>query len=300
MGSSARMIQLEPQLQQKNADNQFNQRRKETSSVIHETCEGFDRMLHEQLQEFAMILIKKYHSSFFAEFFDDYCGSFNPEEFLKMEQSNEKSRWQEIDLLLTFNVEWKKYTGLGGIDKEGDYNNSAGSNNNNSGALVQGVWAKGELKEHTNSFGKVLDEDVPNDNHGSPKLELNDAVNQMTGITRGSKGFLELERSSPTEMEKLEEQITPQDAPTKRLQGNNGEAFDEAREEAKTNLLPLVARAWAEEFGGVLDQKFVENGIALDQENLTKGPSIYTDIGAGILPPILERNIGPLDKLVIK
>ena len=30
------------------------------------------------------------------------------------------------------------------------------------------------------------------------------------------------------------------------------------------------------------------NGIALDQENLTEGPSIYTDIRAGILPPILD------------
>ena len=47
MGSSARTIQLEPQLQQKNVDNQFNQRRKKTSSVIHETCKEFGRMLHE-------------------------------------------------------------------------------------------------------------------------------------------------------------------------------------------------------------------------------------------------------------
>ena len=53
---------------------------------------------------------------------------------------------------------------------------------------------KGELKEHLDSFGKeVLDGDVPNHNHGSPKLELNDAVNRM--ITRGNKEFLELERN---------------------------------------------------------------------------------------------------------
>ena len=49
----------------------------------------------------------------------------------------------------------------------------------------------------------------------------------MTGITGGNKEFLELERSFPTKMEKLEEEITPQDAPPERLQGNNGEAFDE-------------------------------------------------------------------------
>ena len=40
-------------------------------------------MLHEQLQEFTMILTKKYHYSFPTEFFDDYRGSFNKEEFLK-------------------------------------------------------------------------------------------------------------------------------------------------------------------------------------------------------------------------
>jgi len=42
------------------------------------------------LQEFAMILTKKYHYSFPVE---DYCGSFNKEEFLKMDQQKEKSRW---------------------------------------------------------------------------------------------------------------------------------------------------------------------------------------------------------------
>ena len=56
----------------------------------------------------------------------------------------------------------------------------------------------------------------------------------------------------------------------------------------EANSLPRVTSAWAEGFGGVLDQKFVGNGIALDQENLIEGSTIYIDIGARILPPILD------------
>ena len=66
-------------------DNLFNQRRKETSSMMHESSKEFSRMIHKQLQEFAMILTKKYHYCFPTEFFDDYRGSFNKEEFLKIE-----------------------------------------------------------------------------------------------------------------------------------------------------------------------------------------------------------------------
>jgi len=47
-------------------------------------------MLHEQLQEFAMILTKKYHYIFLAELFDDYRGNSNQEESLKMGQPKER------------------------------------------------------------------------------------------------------------------------------------------------------------------------------------------------------------------
>ena len=86
--------------------------------MIHGECSEFGRMIHEKLQEFEMILTKKYHYSSPVEFFEDYCGNFNKEEFLKMDQLKEKSRWQEGDSLLTSNVEWKKDTGFGGIDKD--------------------------------------------------------------------------------------------------------------------------------------------------------------------------------------
>jgi len=75
-------------------------------------------MLHEQLQEFTMILTKKYLYSFPVEFFDDYRKNFNKEDFLKMEQSKDKSRRREADLLPISSVEWKKYTGFSKIIKE--------------------------------------------------------------------------------------------------------------------------------------------------------------------------------------
>ena len=123
-GSSARRRPLEPQLQQKNAslsvgiepqwqpkkaalsigsngdkeqcsqknqtwgkkfENESSRRDKRTSSRIHEECEEFGRMFREKLQEFVMILIKKYYYNFPAEYFNDYPKSFNKEEFLKME-----------------------------------------------------------------------------------------------------------------------------------------------------------------------------------------------------------------------
>ena len=66
--------------------------------------------------------------------------------------------------------------------------------------MFQGVWTKDALKEHADPFGReVFDEDVPNDNHGSPKLELNSAVSWMRGVTGGNKEFLELERNSLVE-----------------------------------------------------------------------------------------------------
>ena len=57
---------------EKKMDNQFNLTHKETTSGIHEESEEFSRMLCEKLQEFAMILIKKYHYNFPAEYFEDY------------------------------------------------------------------------------------------------------------------------------------------------------------------------------------------------------------------------------------
>ena len=65
---------------------------KETRSVVHDTSKDFGRMLHEQLQEFAIILTKKYHYSFPAKFFENYHGSFNKKDFLKIEEPKEKSR----------------------------------------------------------------------------------------------------------------------------------------------------------------------------------------------------------------
>ena len=72
---------------------------KDTRSVVHDTRKEFDRMLHEQLQEFVIILIKKYHYSFSAKFFNNYRRNFNRKYFLKMEQLKEKSRRREADSL---------------------------------------------------------------------------------------------------------------------------------------------------------------------------------------------------------
>ena len=83
-------------------------RDKGTSNGIHEECKEFGRMFREKLQEFAMILIKKYHYNFSVEYFDDYHGSFNKEDFLEMEQPKEKSRLWKSESVLTSNVEWKK------------------------------------------------------------------------------------------------------------------------------------------------------------------------------------------------
>ena len=47
-------------------------------------------MFYEKLQEFAMILTKKYHYNFPMEYFDDHHGSFNKEDFLKMEQPTQE------------------------------------------------------------------------------------------------------------------------------------------------------------------------------------------------------------------
>ena len=52
-------------------------------------------------------------------------------------------------------------------------------------------------------------------------------------------------------IEKLEEEIRSQDAPTERLQEEDGEVFDEVTEEAKDNTVPLVASAWTEGLDGV-------------------------------------------------
>ena len=123
---------------------------RETRSVIHEECKEFGRMFYEKLQEFAMILVKKYHYNFPVEYFDDYHGSFNKEEFLR--------------------VEWKNDTGFGGIDKDGGCQDSVGRNNRKSEGLARGVWIKEELKEYADSFGKkVVDEDDSDDKSGSPK-----------------------------------------------------------------------------------------------------------------------------------
>ena len=185
MANSARVKQFESQLQQKNAtfpvgysrnhkefsqnhetwenkfDNKFNQMREETSSVIRETCKEIGRILHKQLQKFAMMLSKRYQVSILVEFFDsprrdvsdDYLESSNqemidldnqslglkdrnrellkkdlvkealqPYKFLKMQQSKEKSRLWENDSLLTSKFEQKKYFDLGNIDKKDDCN----------------------------------------------------------------------------------------------------------------------------------------------------------------------------------
>ena len=166
-----------------------------------------------------MILIKKYHYNFPAEYFDDYRGNFNKDEFLKIEQLKEKLRRRETDSLSSSNAEWKKYTDLGGMDKKDDENDNAGNNSSICGGSVQGVWAKGELKEHTGSFGKeVPDEDVPNDTHGSLKLELNDAVSWMIEMTKGIQEFLELEKNYLTKIDDIEEELMHQRAINKRLQ----------------------------------------------------------------------------------
>ena len=73
-----------------------------------------------------------------------------------------------------------------------------------------------------------------------------DAVNQMTRMTKGHKELLELGMNYAAALEKFEEKIRPQDAPIKRLQEENGVAFDEVIEEVKANLLPLLTSAGTE------------------------------------------------------
>jgi len=75
-------------------------------------------------------------------------------------------------------VEWKKDTSFNGINKEGGCQDNAGSNSRNSKGLVQGVWTKRKLKEHSDSFGnEVVDENDPDDDLGSPKQEMLEAFN---------------------------------------------------------------------------------------------------------------------------
>ena len=61
----------------KDFEKEISQGDKEKRSGIDEECKEFGRMFREKLQEFAMILIKKYHYNFPAEYFDDYRGRFN-------------------------------------------------------------------------------------------------------------------------------------------------------------------------------------------------------------------------------
>ena len=68
---------------------------KETTSLVSDTSKEFGRMIREKLQEFAMILTKEYHYNFPAEYFDNYHGSFNKENFLG--QSKEKLRVWKTD-----------------------------------------------------------------------------------------------------------------------------------------------------------------------------------------------------------
>ena len=56
----------------KKFENEINQWDKRASSGIHDTSKEFGLMIREKLEEFAMILIKKYHYNFSVEYFDDY------------------------------------------------------------------------------------------------------------------------------------------------------------------------------------------------------------------------------------
>jgi len=62
-------------------------------------------MIREKLQEFAMILTKEYHYNFPAEYFDDYCGNFNKEEFLKKEQLKERPRKGDKEISVDNNLQ---------------------------------------------------------------------------------------------------------------------------------------------------------------------------------------------------
>jgi len=70
-----------------------------------------------------------------------------------------------------------------------------------------------------------------------------DAINQLAGITRGNKEFLERKRNSTIVIEKLKIKILPQDATTERLKEETGAAFNEVTKEAKVNSLPLLTNA---------------------------------------------------------
>ena len=78
---------------------------KETRSMVSDTSKEFSRMIREKLQEFAMILTKEYHYNFPVEYFDDYCGNFNKEEFLKKEQLKERPRKGDKEISVDNNLQ---------------------------------------------------------------------------------------------------------------------------------------------------------------------------------------------------
>jgi len=101
---------------------------------------------------------------------------------------------------------------------------SVGSNSRKSEGLVQSVWTKEELKEHSNTFGKeVVDEDDPDNNLRSPKQEMLEAFNRLLGMIEDTKESLESESDSAVVIEELEEEIIPQEVPIERLEEESGE-----------------------------------------------------------------------------
>ena len=72
--------------------------------MVYDMSKDFSHMLHEQLQDFAMILTKKYHYRFPAKFFDNYHGNSNQEESLKMGQPKERFGDRDLfDVVEEFN-----------------------------------------------------------------------------------------------------------------------------------------------------------------------------------------------------
>ena len=57
--------------------------------------------------------------------------------------------------------------------------------------------------------------------------------------------------NSAVVIEKLEEEIIPQDAPTKGLQEENGRVLDEVTKVTKAKTLPLVNTTWTKGLDGV-------------------------------------------------
>jgi len=113
-------------------------------------------MIREKLQEFVMILIKKYHYNFPVEYFNEYHVSFNKGEFLGVEQPKEETRLQTTDSLPTLDFgQKKKHSDRGSSDQKDGCNiesNFGGKKHNLEKNYIDQVDRATNQKEPTDLF----------------------------------------------------------------------------------------------------------------------------------------------------